>query len=133
MSVGAIVAGALALGVAIAGCMHASELKIAELTSPDPAVPLAWMRVLRSDSFWMQMRQGPDGTFLGSSSWTTWKETLDVCRVDAGGGLACDPTVQLASASIPSGSPDTPRRKAPFEHRKTPRLGDGGAVELVED
>ena len=114
------------------GCMHGNELKLLELSSPDPNLPLVWMRMLTADSYWMQMKPSPTGgDSMGFESWTTWDETLHVCRLTPSGALACDKKVSLASARSDEGSPDTPRRTPPFESRRKPVVGEAGTVQLV--
>jgi hypothetical protein len=114
------------------GCMHSRDLKILELSSPNPAAPLVWMRMLNAESYWMQMVPSPSGGgAMESTSWTTWQETLDACRIDSQGGIDCDKTVTLAEARTESGSPDSPRDKPPFAHRSRPAAREDGKVEIV--
>jgi hypothetical protein len=106
------------------GCMHSSMQERLELTSPDPTAPVVWMRILDGESSWMI---GPD-----SASWTTWTERLEVCRVDATTkDVVCEKTMELAKDRTEDGGPMSLEVKPTFEKRKTPKIGDGGTIELV--
>jgi hypothetical protein len=113
------------------GCMHGSHREIVELASPDPNVPLVWMRLLAAESYWTRLDDLPDGGLGDSESWTTWEETLDVCRVDAANDMVCEKRRRLAIARDEAGSPDSANAKPPFTKRLQPRLGAAGGVELV--
>lgn len=97
------------------GCMHAGHQRRYELASSAEGAPKIWMRILDVESVWMQGEK--------MSSWTTWSDRLELCRVDeTTKDVTCDASKEVAKARSEAGDPDSVLRKPPFAFEKTEQL-----------